>query len=298
MKIIILLASCALLFSCSTHRKSNIQANEEFIVELTKPASRGAIDLAVQGLFLGASYFAEKASKSLTSNYTKTISINDYYSSHNGRVEKTYNKIQIKKYSKPTDIEKKGELSNSIESEYQAESKTRGSNASLMLTDVIRDEKDDLLNFHAIIEIISDPENPGITRLSFNELRILFSKTRVYTDENLNAKISILIEGQWRSTDGEPMSKTLIEQVYEFRNLKYGYHNQIDKPILSPWYYDIPISSEIASNEKYGVLNLTIQVEEFEGGKSKYINQLPGILDNNKSVIIKDGASVIEKVIR
>src|SRR5690606_14401892 len=110
--------------------------------------------------------------------------------------EKTYNKIQIKKYSKPTDIEKKGELSNTIESEYQADSKTRGSNASLMLTDVIRAEKDDLLNFHAIIEILSDPENPGITRLSFNELRILFSKTRVYTDENLNAKISILIEGQ------------------------------------------------------------------------------------------------------
>ena len=195
------------------------------------------------------------------------------------------------------DTEKKEELSNSIESEYQAVSKTRGQNASLMLSEVIRDETDDLLNFHAIIELVSDPENPGITRLSFNELRVLFSKTRIYTDENLNAKVSIVIEGQWRSTDGEPMSKTLIEQVYEFRNLKYGYNNQIHKPILSPWYYDIPISSEIVDNGKYGVLKLTIQLEEFEGGRSQYINKLPGILEDNKSKIVNDGASVIEKVI-
>lgn len=166
-----------------------------------------------------------------------------------------------------------------------------------MLSDVIRNEKEDLLNFHAVIELISDPENPGVTRLSFNELRILFSKTRVYTDENLNAKVSIAIEGQWRGTDGSPIKKTLIEQAYEFRNLKYGYDNQIKEPILSPWYYDIPIISEIENNGKFGVLNVTIQFDEFEGGKSKYINKLPGILIDNKSKIIKDGASVIEKIV-
>ena len=69
-----------LLFSCSTHKKSNITANEEFIVELKKPTTRGgAIDLALQGLFLGANYFAEKTSKSLSNSYTKSVSINDYY---------------------------------------------------------------------------------------------------------------------------------------------------------------------------------------------------------------------------
>ncbi|WP_339886655.1 hypothetical protein [uncultured Flavobacterium sp.] len=288
----------AFLFSCSTHKKSNIVANEEFIVELKKPVSRGAIDLALQGLFLGANYFAEKTSKSLSNNYTKSISINDYYNTDTGEVEKTYNQIHIKKYSKPTDKEKKGTLASEIKTEYQAIPKSRGANASLMLSEVIRDEKDDLLNFHAVIELKSDPENPGVTRLSFNELRILFSKTRIYSDENLNAKVSIAIEGQWRSTDGSPMTKMLIEQAYEFRNLKYGYHNQINDPILSPWYYDIPITSAIENNGKFGVINVTIQVEEFEGGKSKYINKLPGILSDNKSKIVKDGASVIEKVMK
>lgn len=298
MKKLILIVPLSLILSCSTHKKSNIRANEEFIVELKKPATRGgAIDLALQGLFLGANYFAEKTSKSLANSYTKSISINDYYNVDNkGNIDKTYKEIHIKKYAKPSDVEKKEELSNAIKTEYQAIPITRGTNASLMLSDVIRAEKDDLLNFHAIVEFKSDPENPGVTRLSFNELRILFSKTRIYNDENLNAKVSIAIEGQWRSTDGSPMTKMLIEQAYEFRNLKYGYENQIDTPILSPWYYDIPITSEIENNTKYGVLNIKIQVEEFEGGKSKYINKLPGILDDNKSKIVKDGASVIEKM--
>lgn len=300
LKKLIIVTVVVSLISCSTHKKSNIVANEEFIVELQKPATRGgAIDLALQGLFLGANYFAEKTSKSLSNSYTKSISINDYYYvNQKGEVEKTYNQIHVKKYSKPSDKEVKGELSNTIKTEYQAIPKTRGANASLALSDVIREEKDDLLNFHAVIELKSDPENPGITRLSFNELRILFSKTRIYSDENLNAKVSIVIEGQWRSTDGSPMSKTLIEQAYEFRNLKYGYENQIDEPILSPWYYDIPITTAIEDNSKYGVLNVTVQVEEFEGGKSKYINKLPGILDDNKSKIVKDGASVIEKMMK
>ncbi len=286
------------MYSCSTHKKSNIKADEEFIVELKKPATRGgAIDIALQGIFLGANYFAEKTSKSLSNSYNKSISINDYYNTDSGEIEKTYHQIHIKKYSKPSDAEKKGELSSTMKTEYQALPKTRGASASLMLTDVIREEKNDLLNFHAVIELVSDPENPSVTRLSFNELRILFSKTRVYTDENLNAKVSVAIEGQWRSTDGSPMKKMLIEQAYEFKNLKYGYDNQIKEPILSPWYYDIPITTAIDNNGKYGVLNVTVQVEEFEGGKSKYINKLPSILKDNKSKIVNDGASVIEKVI-
>ena len=298
-KKIAFVAIVILLFSCSTHKKSNITANEEFIVELKKPTTRGgAIDLALQGLFLGANYFAEKTSKSLSNSYTKSVSINDYYNMDNGKLEKTYNQIHIKKYSKPSDKEEKNVLSNMVKSEYDAIPKTRGANASLMFSEVIRDEKDDLLNFHAVIEFISDTENPGVTRLSFNELRILFSKTRIYKDENLNAKVSIIIEGQWRSTDGSPMKKNLIEQAYEFKNLKYGYDNQIKEPILSPWYFDIPITSEIENNGKFGVLNITVQVEEFEGGKSKYINKLPGILSDNKSKIVKDGASVIEKMVK
>jgi hypothetical protein len=293
-----LLVCVVLFFSCSTHKKSNITANEEFIVELKKPATRGGVvDLALQGLFLGANYFAEQTSKSLSNSYTKSISINDYYNTDNGKVEKTYNQIHIKKYSKPSDAAEKQVLSTMVKAEYDAIPKTRGANPNLMLSDVIRTEKDDLLNFQAVVELISDPENPGVTRLSFNELRILFSKTRIYADENLNAKVSIVIEGQWRNTDGSPMKKILMEQAYEFRNLKYGYDNQISTPILSPWYYDIPITSEIENNGKFGVLNVTIQVEEFEGGKSKYINKLPGILTDNKSKIVKDGASVIEKII-
>jgi len=286
--------------ACSTHKRSHIKADEQFVVELKKPASRGgALELALQGLFIGANYIAEKTSNSLTSSYVKSISINDYYyTDDSGKPEKTYQKIHIKKFAKPINPEDKVALGEGLKSEYEALPKTRGSNSSLELSDVIRTENDDLLNFHAVIELISDPENPGITRLSFNELRILFSKTRIYTDENLNAKISIAIEGQWRSTDGSPMVKKLIEQSYEFHNLKYGYENQISEPILSPWYYDIPITSEIENNSKYGLVNVTIQVEEFEGGKSKYINKLPGILSDNKTKIVKDGASVIEKIIK
>ena len=79
--------------------------------------------------------------------------------------------------------------------------------------------------------------------MSFNELRVFFSKTKVYTDEDLNAKISIAIEGQWRGADGTPKRATLIEQEYDFKNLKYGAENLIDTPLLSPWYYDIPITT-------------------------------------------------------
>lgn len=90
-----------------------------------------------------------------------------------------------------------------------------------------------MLNFQAVINLVSDPENHGITRLRFNELRILFSKTSFFSDENLNTKVSILIECQWHSIDVSPVKRTLIEQAHEFKNLKYGYYNQVKDPILS-----------------------------------------------------------------
>lgn len=167
------------------------------------------------------------------------------------------------------------------------------------MNDVIRvqDSKEDLLNFEAVIAIESDPENPGVSRLSFNELRILFSRTKIYEDENLNARLSVSITGQWRSTDNTPMEAVLIEQEYDLRNLKYGTENQIETPILSPWYYDIPYLAEDADFGKYGVVQVNVQLQEYEGGKSKYINQLPSILSDNKNAIIKNGSSTIQKIL-
>ena len=175
--------------------------------------------------------------------------------------------------------------------------KTRGSTGALKLKDIIRDESEDLLNFHAVFELISNSENPGVTRLSFKKLFVLFSKTKVYQDENLNAKISISIDGQWRTNDGTPMKAVLIEQEYDLRNLHYGFENQISEPILSPWYYDIPIVSDISGNSKYGVVSINVQLEEYEGKKSKYINKLPSILSDNKKAIINNGTSTIQKII-
>jgi len=93
------------------------------------------------------------------------------------------------------------------------------------------------------------------------------------------------------------MKDILIEQEYDLKNLKYGYENQIQEPILSQWYYDIPILSDIPNNTKYGVLTINIQLEEYEGNKSKYINKLPSILSENKKAIINSGASTIQKII-
>ena len=126
---------------------------------------------------------------------------------------------------------------------------------------------------------------------------MFFSKTKVFTDENLNARVLISIEGQWRSTDGSPQTATLIEQEYDFKNIKYGYKNQIDEPILTKWYYDIPILSELEENATYGVIKVNVQLEEYEGNKSKYLNKLPSILSDNKSAIIKNGSSTINKII-
>ncbi|MEG0915870.1 MAG: hypothetical protein RSF68_02530 [Myroides sp.] len=293
-----LFLSCFLI-SCSTHKRSHIKADEEFVVEFKKPATRGgALEIGLQGLFLGANYLAEQTAKSLTSNYSQSLSVNDYYNLHSGNLEKTYNEIHIKKYAKPIEKEDKNELTVTIRDEITNLPKTRGTNAALMVEDFVRQKEDDLLSFHAVIEILNDPENPGVSRLSFNQLRIFFSKTRVYSDENLNAIVSVQIEGQWRNTDGSPNKGILIEQEYDFKNLKYGADNQIKEPLLSPWYYDIPITSEIENNSEFGVVKVNVQVREYEGSKSKYINKLPNILSDNKNAIVKDGASTIEKIIK
>jgi hypothetical protein len=100
----------------------------------------------------------------------------------------------------------------------------------------------------------------------------LFIFTKVFSDENLNARVLISIEGQWRSTDGEPKTATLIEQEYDFKNIKYGYENEIDEPILTKWYYDTPILSELEENTAYGLVKVNVQLEEYEGKKSKCLN--------------------------
>lgn len=286
-----------LLSSCATHQRSNIKAEEEFIVELKQASTRGGmIETALQGLFLGASYLAEKSAKSLTSSYSQSISINNYYNTDLGDIEKTYDEIHIKKYSKPSENEDKQRLTSIVTGDVNNLPKSRGESGALRLEDIIRVESDDLLNFHAVVEIMSHPENPGISRLSFNSLRVFFSKTKVFSDEDLNAKVSVSIEGQWRNTNGSPMKATLIEQEYDFKNLKYGADNQIEEPILSPWYYDIPIYSDLEDVSNYGVLKVNVQLEEYEGNKSKYINKLPSILSDNKNSIIKNGASTIQKI--
>ena len=287
-----------LIASCASHKRSHIQGNEQFVIELQKPATRGGmIDIALQGLFLGANYLAEKSAKSLTSSYTHSISINDYYNTDLGEVEKTYETIHIKKYSKPKSPEIKEHFKDTLIKDYSAiTSNTRGP-APFAMEEVIREKDDDLLNFDAIIKLISDEENPGITRLSFEQLRIFFSKTKVFTDENLNAKVSIKITGEWRDTSGTPIKQSLMEQEYNFRNIKYGPENQISEPILSPWYYDVPITPDVEDASRFGIVDISIQLEEYEGKKSKYINQLPDILSDNKKSIISNGSSTIEKII-
>ncbi|MDH7911262.1 hypothetical protein [Winogradskyella sp. SYSU M77433] len=297
MKKTIFILLAVLAYSCGVHQKSNIKSNEEFVVNLKRADTRGGmIETVLQGVFFGASYLAEKTSKSLTNTYSQSLSINNYYNTDLGEVEKTYKEIEIKKYSKPNDVTEKERITTLVKEDFNSMPKSRGAAQSLKLDDVIRLEEDDLLNFYAKIELISDPENPSITRLSFNELRIFFSKTKVYTDENLNAKISISIEGQWRGDDGTPKSATLIEQEYDFKNLKYGADNLIKQPILSPWYYDIPFTTQIDGNENYGIVKVNVRLDEYEGNKSKYINQLPTMLSDNKDAIISDGASAIEKI--
>jgi hypothetical protein len=289
-----------LFFSCASHKRSNIQANENFVVELTKSKARGGLTTtALEGLYMGAKYLVDKSTKKLINTYTNSISINDYYNNFTGKIKKTYSGIQLKKYANPIESAQKTEMKSIMTREIKIEPKSRGTKATtvLALDDFFPKENDDLLNFHAVIDFESDEDNPGVTRLSFSELRVFFSKTKVFTDENLNARVLISIEGQWRSTDGSPQTATLIEQEYDFKNIKYGYKNQIDEPILTKWYYDIPILSELEENSTYGVVKVNVQLEEYEGNKSKYLNKLPSILSDNKSAIIKNGSSTINKII-
>lgn len=286
-----------ILASCASHQRSNITSNEEFIVELKTPDTRGGlVNTALQGLFAGAKYFADKSTASLHSEYRQSASFNDYYNTDLGYVEKTYSQIQIKKYSKPTKEEEEIKIKQVLSDEIANKpSTTRGT--KFTVNDLIRKEQDDLLNFHAVIEIESDLENPGVSRLIFSELYVFFSKTKVFADEDLNALVSIQIEGQWRGSDGSPMEKILITQNYDFKDMKYGHENQIKKPIVSPWYYDIPPIPENETVNKFGIVKLTVELKEYEGGKSKYINQIPSLLNDNKKSIINGGTSAIEKIL-
>lgn len=297
MKISFILASSLLFISCSVHKKSNIDAKETFVVTVEKPVSRGgAIELGIQGLLLGANYLAEKSAKSLVNVYDETIAVNNYYEKTNGIVDKAFNKIHIQRYSKPLTSENDLKAKSILNDELASQQKTRGS--AFTTREMIRKEQEDLLNFDAIIEILSDDENIGVSRLSFKEMRVFFSKTKVFEDENLNVKVSVSIEGEWRSSDGSPMSKLLVEQEYDFKKIKYGIENQISSPILSPWYYDIPIYSDIENESKFGILKIKIRMEEYEGSKSKYIEKIPSILSENKNSIIKSGSSTISKMIK
>ena len=65
---------------------------------------------------------------------------------------------------------------------------------------------------------------------------------------------------------------------------------------MSPWYYDIPITTLSDDIENYGVVKIDVRLEEYEGNKSKYINKLPSMLSDNRDAIISDGASAIEKI--
>lgn len=299
MKNYILFLLVFLIASCSTHQRSNVKANEEFVVTLKKPTSRGLfVDVALQGMFLGVNYFSEKSAKSLTSTYSQSISVNDYYnySTNLGHFVKSYNQIRIQKYAKPTVEVKKNEIKSTIENEFAYLNKSRGETNHLSMTEIERNEENDLLNFDAKIDLISDPYNVGVTRLSFSELRILFSKTKIFKDENLNAKVSLSIEGQWRGEDGEPKKSIIFTQEYDFKNLKYSLENQIKNPIISPWYYDIPVNVEQGNTSNFGILNITVQVVEYEGKKSNYVNKLPSLLKDNKLSIINGGATILNKL--
>ena len=75
--------------SCKVHQRSNIQSSEYFVVELKKPQTRGGlIETALEGIFFGASYLAEKTSKSLSNTYSQSLSINNYYNTDLGDVGK------------------------------------------------------------------------------------------------------------------------------------------------------------------------------------------------------------------
>lgn len=263
------------------------------VVEVKKPETRGGlIDIAIQGLYYGVNYLAQNATKSLTSNYSQSISINDYYNNDLGYIQKTYNEIQIKKYAKVIDSETKKRIGKYLENGLEGDS----SSNFLPKGEILNGDK--LLNFYVALEIISDEENPGISKIKFKDLRVLFSKTKVYSDENLNMKLNLIIEGQWRGLDGSPTKKRIFEYEYVLENLKYGFDNQIKDPIISEWYYDIPISSDMADPSKFGLIDIKVELVEYEGGRAKYINKLPSILEENKSSIIHNSSEVLKDIIK
>jgi len=305
-RVFFILANSLILVSCATHIRSNLKTTEEFKVQMvnTDQSSRGLVDnlaeVALQGIFYGANALVNKTTKSYINNYSQTICLNDYYTSDAGEISKTYNEIHIKKYTKPQNNTQHKQLETFIKNDindYDVTGASRGTTKQDIINTYIRNEDKNLLGFHAVIGLISDNENPSITRLSFNQLRVLFSNTKVFKDEDLNVKVAIKIEGQWRDKNGTPLSGVLVEQEYDFKKLKYGYNNLIKKPILSPWYYDIPMNTEVEDIYKFGVVNINVQVTEYEGSKSKYINQLPGILSDNKDSVISNGTSALQKIL-
>ena len=289
------------LISCKVHERSFVKGNESFNIEMKRAQARGGLaEIALEGLFLGADYLAERTAKTLTTSYSQTLSINDYYTSSGEDVFKTYDEIYIKKFENIAQPEKKAVIENAIKADFAAQPVSRGSAAAFDMDYITAnvEDQEQLLNFEARIRLESDPENPGVSRLVFHDLRILFSRTKVYQDENLNMKLGVSIEGSWRDANKNPVDKILIEQEYELRDLHYGVENQIEEPIISPWYYDIPYLPESDAFAHHGVVKINVQLHEYEGGKSKYINQLPSILSDNKDAVIKQGSATIQKVIK
>ena len=76
----------------------------------------------------------------------------------------------INKYSKPIEANEKDRISVVVSDQFNAMPKLTGTVRVLNIDDIIREKEDDLLNLDATNELISNPENLLITRLSFNYL--------------------------------------------------------------------------------------------------------------------------------
>lgn len=287
---------------CAVKERSNIKAVETFVVEFdhSSAPSRGLLtDLVMQGLVKGGDMLAEKSAQTLASSYSSPISVNNYYNTFNGELEKNYNRIVIKKYAIPEEASKKSELEVIIRDEVTKFElpQTRGATSFFSINDIIREEENDLMNFFAIIEIESAEHNPMASRLVLKDLRVIFSKTKVFQGDFINAILSVVIKGKVLDRDGLPRDITLIEQEYEFKNLQYSTGNQIKNPIKSPWYYDLPIKNTPADADEFGLVDITVQLREYESGKGKYVEKLPDILSENKNAIIQTGSETMNKII-
>lgn len=289
--------------SCSVNRRSNIAANETFIINPVDTAaiqgSRGLLSANVlDALFMGINYLSEKSAKSFTNTYTHTISLKDYYKKGtDGKIQKTYNEILVQKFGRPFKTEEQKRLVDTIRQDMKhlSGSGARGAtstNANDIVRNTIVQSPDNLLNFHAAISLESDENDATITRLKLRDLRVFFSKTKVLQNDHLNALISVAIEGVTRSKDGSSRKVTIVEQEFDFRNIRYGSENQVLAPLYSPWYYDLPVPLDIDDSGSGGLITFKIQMTEYESGKSKYIKKIPGILSDNKNMIIKTGGSV------